>query len=65
MYIKFYLKTKMVFKLDFDYENRGNKKHKCQFCEKLFSCNYDLKRHQLIHTGERLYECDHCKKTER
>ena len=32
----------------------------CQFCMKSFLSKYNYNRHQLIHTGERPFNCDIC-----
>ncbi|XP_067621162.1 zinc finger protein 91-like isoform X2 [Eurosta solidaginis] len=37
--------------------------HKCHFCSRLFKKSCDLKRHLLIHTGERLHACSICDKS--
>ena len=37
--------------------------YRCTVCLKLFASAYILKRHQLVHTGERPYQCDLCSQT--
>lgn len=37
------------------------KRFNCIYCSKSFGWSTDLKRHVLIHTGERPFKCDHCK----
>ncbi|KAK9870145.1 hypothetical protein WA026_006237 [Henosepilachna vigintioctopunctata] len=39
------------------------KKYKCTYCQKQFGWSTDLKRHTLIHTGERPYKCKKCSLT--
>ncbi|KAG5887736.1 hypothetical protein JTB14_003897 [Gonioctena quinquepunctata] len=36
------------------------RKYQCTICEKKFGWSTDLKRHILIHTGERPFRCDMC-----
>ncbi|XP_061117587.1 zinc finger protein 729-like [Conger conger] len=43
--------------------NRGNVKHQCLICFKLFTCPSKLRRHNLIHTGQKPYQCALCGKT--
>ncbi|KAK4875525.1 hypothetical protein RN001_011947 [Aquatica leii] len=37
--------------------------HKCQCCNATFTRTVHLKRHMLIHSGERKFNCDICKKS--
>uniref|UniRef100_A0A2I3RCZ4 Zinc finger and BTB domain containing 17 n=1 Tax=Pan troglodytes TaxID=9598 RepID=A0A2I3RCZ4_PANTR len=38
----------------------GSVIHKCEDCGKLFTTSGNLKRHQLVHSGEKPYQCDYC-----
>ena len=32
----------------------------CQYCCKAFQTKYQLKRHEIIHSDEKPFKCDHC-----
>ncbi|XP_068192544.1 zinc finger protein 281 [Antennarius striatus] len=38
----------------------GNKTHVCEHCAASFRSSYHLRRHVLIHTGERPFRCSQC-----
>ena len=39
------------------------KRNKCQQCDKSFNRSFDLKQHQLVHTGIRTYQFPRCSKS--
>jgi len=41
----------------------GKKKYACHLCTKVFGWSTDLKRHILVHTGERPFKCKTCQAT--
>ncbi|KAK7604449.1 hypothetical protein V9T40_005635 [Parthenolecanium corni] len=48
---------------DVSAENKPKKRHACHLCPKTFGWTTDLKRHLLIHTGERPFKCSMCNAT--
>ena len=38
----------------------GQNQHQCKNCNKSFKCKSKLDSHQLIHSGEKLFHCNHC-----
>ncbi|KAJ3010852.1 UNVERIFIED_CONTAM: hypothetical protein HDU68_001945 [Siphonaria sp. JEL0065] len=39
------------------------KSHECNYCQKLFVSSGNLKKHILIHTGQRPFKCSYCPST--
>lgn len=44
-------------------QSPGKKKYACHLCTKVFGWSTDLKRHILVHTGERPFKCKTCQAT--
>ena len=42
---------------------QGQKVYVCSGCSKMFPTPAMLRRHEMIHTGERPYKCEDCGKT--
>ena len=40
----------------------GEKRYKCDVCEKKFTTGRHLKTHMTVHTGERAFKCEICYK---
>ena len=47
---------------DFGFKLHGRIPHPCDQCGKVFRDRNDLKRHSMIHTGEKPYHCTECPK---
>ena len=43
-------------------EHAGEKPYKCNYCDKRFRLNGQMKVHERIHTGETPYKCEYCHK---
>lgn len=43
-------------------KRRSDKTYSCEFCERVFSCSSNLKRHKSMHTGLKPYSCCYCGK---
>ncbi|XP_018590611.2 zinc finger protein 850 [Scleropages formosus] len=57
--------SKSKFTVDIFQSMMGNihRKHQCKLCFKCFASPYKLKRHNLIHTGQKPFRCASCGKT--
>ena len=56
--------TPLKFKLKRKKAKRFHeKKHACEYCGQGFGQRSDLRKHVMIHTGERPYTCETCEKT--
>ena len=44
-------------------QGTSQNQHLCKFCQKSFARKYAKDIHERIHTGEKLFSCDICKKS--
>lgn len=52
--------TKFNLKRHVEITHLKQKKHKCDYCEKFFVSQQNLKEHIFIHTGAKPYQCTIC-----
>lgn len=52
--------TKFNLKRHVEIAHLKQKKHKCNFCERFFVSQQNLREHIFIHTGAKPYQCSIC-----
>ncbi|OMJ84637.1 hypothetical protein SteCoe_14232 [Stentor coeruleus] len=52
--------TKFNLKRHVEICHLKQKKHKCDYCNKYFVSQQNLREHVFIHTGAKPYECSYC-----
>ncbi|XP_065363948.1 transcription factor grauzone-like isoform X5 [Calliphora vicina] len=57
--------TKHRLRRHISYWHKSDVNLQCNFCEKVFRQERNLKEHMAIHTGVQLYNCPHCQKESR